>query len=305
MKKTSPLVLLVLATLLWGGNFVIGRAVTGSLPPVTLSFFRWCTALVVFFPFAWPFLKKEWRQIKKYWPIVILMAVTGVAGFNTLVYIALNYTTSINASLVNSMTPIIIYILSFFILKEHLNRNQMIGTMISIVGVFFIISKGSLANLLAFSFNLGDIVMIGAVVCWSIYSIFVKQYAGKLPSYSTFFVTIVLGIMMLFPFLLIEIADEKTEIIWSTSSILSVLYVGIFASIVAFISWNTAVAEIGANKAGIFLNLIPVFATVFAILFIGESLAWFQITGGAFVIIGVYLSTRRPSKSLVNEQTAS
>ena len=304
MKRPSPLVLLVLATLLWGGNFVIGRAVTGSMPPVALSFFRWCTALVVFFPFAWPHVKKEWRQIKQYWPIVLLMSITGVAGFNTLVYIALNHTTSINASLVNSMTPIMIYMLSFFMLKEHLNRNQMIGTLISIIGVLFIISKGSLANLLGFSFNIGDIVIIGGVICWSIYSIFVKQYAGKLPSYSTFFVTIALGIIMLVPFLIMELYNEQTQIIWTLSSILSVLYVGVFASIVAFISWNTAVAEMGANKAGIFLNLIPVFATLFAIIFIDERLAWFQITGGAFVVIGVYLSTRRPSKSRIKE-TAS
>lgn len=305
MKKPSPFILLVLATLLWGGNFVIGRAVTGSLPPVALSFFRWCTALVVFFPFAWPFLKKEWRQVKKHWPIVLLMALTGVAGFNTLVYIALNYTTSINASLVNSMTPIMIYMLSFFMLKERLNRNQMLGTFISIAGVLFIISKGSLSNLLGFSFNFGDIVIIGGVICWSIYSIFVKQYAGKLPSYSTFFVTIALGIIMLFPFLLIELANEQTVIIWSTSSLLSILYVGVFASIVAFISWNSAVAEIGANKAGIFLNLIPVFATVFAIIFLNERLAWFQITGGAFVVVGVYLSTRRAVKNHVKEKIVS
>jgi drug/metabolite transporter (DMT)-like permease len=292
MKNIHPYVFLVLANLLWGGNFVIGRAITSSLPPFTLSFLRWCTALIVFLPFAWPLLKKEWGAVKRQWPIVLIMALTGVAGFNTLLYIALHYTTSINASLVNTSTPIIIYILSFFILRERLNGNQIIGTLLSLAGLLFILSKGSLAVLLAFSFNLGDIIVVAAVVCWSIYSILIKRYAGKLPGYSTFLICIILGIVMLLPFFLGEITNPNTHIVWSTSSLLTVLYTGVFASIVAFISWNTAVAKVGANKAGIFLNLIPVFAAAFAVLFIGEKVSWYQAAGGIFVILGVYISTR-------------
>ncbi|WP_262421872.1 DMT family transporter [Bacillus aquiflavi] len=253
MKKTSPYILLVLATLLWGGNFVIGRAISSHIPPFTLSFLRWCTAFIVFFPFAWPFLKKEWNQIKKYWGIVVLMAFTGVAGFNTLLYIALHYTTSINASLVNTSTPIIIYILSFFILRERFQQHQLFGTILSVSGVFFILSKGSLMNLVAFTFNVGDLIVIGAVICWSIYSILVKQYASRLPGYSTFLLSIAFGIVMLFPFFIYEITSSNVQIVWSLQSISAILYIGVFASIVAFIAWNTGVVQLGANKAGVFL----------------------------------------------------
>ena len=131
MNRIPPVVLLIIATILWGGNFVIGRAVANDLPPFTLAFFRWCVALIVFLPIIYTALKREWPQIKKHWAIVLVLGFTGVASFNTLVYIALHYTTSINASLMNMLTPVIIYILSFFFLKEKLNRNQIIGTVIS------------------------------------------------------------------------------------------------------------------------------------------------------------------------------
>jgi drug/metabolite transporter (DMT)-like permease len=304
MKKVNPYVLLIAATLIWGGNFVIGRAITSSLPPVSLSFLRWCTAFVIFLPFAWPFLRKEWHILKKKWHIVIFMALTGITGFNTLLYIALHYTTSINASLVNSTTPIIIFILSFFFLGERLNAKQVAGAMLSILGLSFIISKGSMDVLLRFSFNLGDLIVIAAVVCWSIYSLLIKQFAGRLPSYSTFTVSMVLGIFILFPFFLWE--TQTADIVWSTGTILTILYTGIFASIVAFMSWNTAVERIGANKAGIFINLIPVFAALFAVLFINETLAWYQAAGGALVIFGVYISTRQTkrekTKSMAREK---
>jgi drug/metabolite transporter (DMT)-like permease len=262
------------------------------MPPFTLSLLRWCTALIIFLPFAWPHLKKEHAQLKKNWHILILMSITGIAGFNSLLYLALHYTTSINASLVNTSTPIVIYILSFFILREQLNRNQMIGTVLSLAGLFFILSKGSLAVLVNFSFNFGDFIVLAAVVCWSIYSILIKRYTGILPGYSTFLVCIAVGILVLLPFAFYETFILNIPIVWSNSSVFTILYTGVFASIVAFISWNTAVVRVGANKAGIFLNLIPVFAVIFAVLFIGEKIMWFQLAGGLSVIAGVYLSAR-------------
>ncbi|MFS0574661.1 DMT family transporter [Sporosarcina sp. 179-K 3D1 HS] len=294
MNKVPPFVLLVFATILWGGNFVIGRGISSELPPFTLSFLRWCTAFLLFLPIAWVPLKRDWRQMKEHWPTVVFMSITGVASFNTLIYVALHYTTSINASLMNTSTPIIIYILSFFFLKEKLTRNQLIGTFISLLGVLFIISKGSFESLLQFSFNQGDLIVIIAVICWAVYSLLVKQYSMRLPGSPTFLVSIFLGMIMLLPFFLYETANPDIVITWSLHSIAAILYTGIFASIVAFVCWNTGVIRLGANKAGIYLNFIPVFATVFAVLFIGESLQLFQVIGGLFVILGVFLTTREP-----------
>lgn len=289
--KFPPQALLVFATLLWGGNFVIGRAVAGDIPPITLAFLRWIVAFLVFFPIAYSRTKKEWPMLKKHFGAVIILALTGVAAFNTLVYIGLHYTTSINASLMNSSTPIIIYILSFLFLKERLTKFQLFGTLLSLAGVLFIISGGSFESLFAFSFNKGDIIVLVAVFCWSIYSLLIKKYAGKLPGYSTFLVTIALGALMLLPFTVYELLTTSQAIIWGTSTIGAIFYVGIIASIVAFLSWNTGVVALGANKAGIYLNFIPVFATIFAVLFLDEKLLVAQVVGGIAVIAGVFITT--------------
>ncbi|SOC40042.1 DMT family transporter [Ureibacillus acetophenoni] len=290
--KFPPHLLLVVATILWGGNFVIGRAVTGEIPPFTLALLRWCLAFLVFFPIAFKHAKRDWLQIKQHWPIVIVLAFTGVASFNTLVYIGVYYTTSINASLMNSLTPIFLYILSFVFLKIKVTRNQIIGTAISLTGVLFILTKGSFENLINFKFNIGDLIVIVAILCWSIYSLLVKQYSDRLPGFSTFLVSIGIGAIMLIPFSAYEIATLENPIVWSGKIIGAILFLGIFASIVAFLSWNKGVVSIGANRAGIFLNLIPVFATIFATIFIGEQLYLAQIIGGLAVIGGVILTNR-------------
>ena len=289
--KFPPQLLLILATLLWGGNFVIGRAVSGDIPPITLAFLRWIVAFLVFFPIAYNRTKKEWPALKQHWSAVIVLALTGVAAFNTLVYIGLHYTTSINASLMNSSTPIIIYILSFILFKERLTKFQIIGTLISLAGVLFIISGGSLQSLFSFSFNKGDLIVLIAIVCWSVYSLLIKKYAGKLPGYSTFLVTIAIGAIMLLPFTVFELLTTSQTIVWNASTIGAIIYVGIIASIVAFLSWNTGVVSLGANKAGIYLNFIPLFATIFAVLFLKEQLLLAQVIGGIAVIAGVFVST--------------
>lgn len=294
--KFPPQALLVFATLLWGGNFVIGRAVAGDIPPITFAFLRWLVAFIIFLPIAYHRTKKEWPMLKQHFGAVILLALTGVAAFNTLVYIGLHYTTSINASLMNSTTPIMIYILSFLLLKERLTRFQAIGTLVSLTGVLFIISGGSLESLLAFSFNKGDLIVLAAVFCWSVYSLLIKKYAGKLPGYSTFLVTIAIGALMLLPFTTYELLTTPQTIEWSISTISAILYVGIVASIVAFLSWNTGVIALGANKAGIYLNFIPVFATIFAVIFLNEQLLIAQVVGGIAVIAGVFISTIRKTQ---------
>lgn len=295
MNRFPPVLLLIFATLLWGGNFVIGRAVANEISPFTLAFYRWCTAFIVFLPIIWTSLKRDWPTIRQHLPIVFAMSLTGVASFNTLIYVALHHTTSINASLMNSTTPIFIYILSLIFLKERLSRLQIIGTTLSLLGVLFIISKGSFQSILEFSFNIGDLIVLIAIVCWAIYSILVKQFSNVLPGGSTFLVSIGMGILMLFPFYMYESLQPTIETTWSIASISAILYTGIFASIVAFICWNTGVIQLGANKAGIYLNFIPVFATIFAVTFIGESLELFQILGGILVILGVFLSTKSKS----------
>lgn len=292
MNRIPPHILLILATILWGGNFVIGRAVAPDIAPFTLAYFRWIVALLVFLPIAWTALQKEWSKIRANFGIVLLMSFTGVAVFNTLVYIALHHTSAINASLMNSTTPIVIFLLSFLFIREKLTKKQWIGAGISFVGVLFIISRGSLELITTFSFNIGDLIMVVAVLSWGTYSLLVKQFSNRLPGNATFLVSIMLGILMLTPFFIFEWMTTPNAINWSLGTLGAIIYIGIFASIVAFLSWNSGVVRLGASRAGIFLNFIPLFATIFAIIFIGESVQISQIVGALFVISGVYIATK-------------
>lgn len=292
LNRIHPSILLIISALSWGGNFIFGRAVTDELTPFTLAFFRWVVAFIVFLPFAAPSLKRDWKQIKQYLPVVSLMALTGIAANNTIIYFALHHTTAINASLVNSTTPILIYILSYLFLQERLSKVQLIGTTISLTGVLFIISNGSLKNLLQLSFNYGDLIVLTAAITWSIYSLLLRRYADKLPTQSTFLVNIIIGTIILFPFFIYELLNPSLSYVWSSTSIAAILYTGIFASIVSIVCWNVGVVRIGANKAGIYLNLIPVFSTILAVIFIGETLYLFQVIGGLLVVLGVYLSSK-------------
>ncbi|NSL51963.1 DMT family transporter [Bacillus sp. P2(2020)] len=298
----SPYVLVVLATLLWGGNFVIGRGFAETMSPFTLAFIRW----VVAFLFLLPFAKKELIAMKgfwkKEWKTLFWMSLTGIVGFNTILYIAVHYTTSINASLINAPTPALITLLSFIFLKETVTKRHIIGIILSIIGIVWIVSRGSLEALLSFSINKGEIWMLLAILSWSIYSVIVKKHAHKFPQAGVFLVTIIIGIVILAPFSAYEwITNQPMN--FSLPSIAGYLYVGIFASVIAFLSWNKAVAELGPGKASPFLNLIPVFASIFAILFLDEKITLAQIIGGAIAIFGVLITTgvfaRKPSNTSV------
>lgn len=292
MNRIPPHLLLIVATILWGGNFVIGRAVADDISPFSLAFFRWILALIVFFPIAWPALKRDWSTIRQHVGVVLVISLTGVASFNTLVYIALHYTSAINASLMNSTTPIVIFLLSFLFIQEKLTKRQWLGALISFVGVLFIISRGSLALITSFSFNTGDLLMVVAVLSWGTYSLLVKQFSDRLPQDSTFLLSIMIGIVMLAPFFLYEWMTTPVAVEWSFKTVGAIFYIGVLASIVAFLSWNSGVVKLGASRAGVFLNFIPLFATIFAIIFIGETIQLSQIFGALFVISGVYLASK-------------
>lgn len=291
MTKNYPYFLLVLANMIWGGNFVIGRIGAEYFPPITFSLFRWLLAVAILTPFLVGKLKRDWFVFWRHKWVVIILSVTGVAGYNTLLYYSLHFTTSINASVVNSTTPLVMALMSIFILKEKLSSKQSIGILFSIIGIIFVLSKGSLRTLATFSFNGGDLVVLIAVVSWSVYSIVIKKYSEILPVYTTFYVTSIIGVLLLTPLSLLEFNKGNADVIFTPASLLILLYVGIFASIVAFMSWNIGVAKTGAAKSGIFINLLPVFATIFATVFNGESLMWYQLAGGAIVLLGVLLSS--------------
>ncbi|WP_156324388.1 DMT family transporter [Bacillus sp. FJAT-27251] len=299
-KNSSAYLLLVLANAIWGGNFVIGRLGAEYFPPITFSLLRWGVAFLLLTPFLAKPLMRDFRVLWKHRFILLLLSVTGVAGYNTIIYFSLHFTTSINASLVNSVTPLFIGVFSFFMIKERLSGWQAAGMILSVIGIVFILSKGSWEALQAFRFNPGDLFVLVAVVSWSIYSIVIKKYSKILPAFTTLYVTSFVGILILLPLSLLELSLGEAGVVFNRESLLILGYVGCFASIVAFLSWNSGVSKIGAAKSGIFINLLPVFATLFATLFAGEEFLWYQMAGGVIVLIGVVLSSHKKEASEKN-----
>lgn len=174
-NKTNGFLLLILANMIWGGNFVIGRIGVDFFPPVLFSLMRWLIAFLLLTPFMTKQLKNDWNIIRKHMKILLLLAVTGIAGYNTIIYFALQYTTSINASVVNSTTPLFIAILAVFLLREKLFAHHAAGIILSVFGILFVISKGSVEVFLSWEINAGDFYVLAAVFMWALYSVIVKN----------------------------------------------------------------------------------------------------------------------------------
>ncbi|MDG5790037.1 DMT family transporter [Evansella sp. AB-P1] len=290
--QSLPYLLLVLATFFWGTNFVFSRMIVEEIPPFQLSVMRWVIAAIVFLPFVFKELKHSKEIMKKNWKSLFFMALTGIAGFNTLLYIAMQYTTSINASLVNSTTPLLIVLLSVIFLKEKLIPMQYIGVAVSFIGVFIVITGGNLNAIMTLSINPGDIIVVGAVILWGIYSVLMKKYGVHLPKKSTFIITIYVGIIVLIPFALFERTYAPISLSTvPTEALLGVVYLGIFPSIISFICWNEGVMQIGPGRASSYLYLIVFFTTVLAVLFGGETLGFTQVIGGLFILSGVIVGS--------------
>lgn len=291
MLWKSPYVLLVIATCLWGGNFVVGKIVVSELPPFTLAFLRWGTAFLAVLPFFGRELWRHRRLLFKHWSHVLFLAVTGVASFNTLVYVSVQYTSAINASLVNATSPVVMVLLSPLLLRERFSFMRGIGVCVTLIGVLWIISRGSLSILFDLSFNRGDLWMVLAVLLWALYSIGIKKSAGRFPANALFMATMIPAIVLLAPFSAVEMWLRGETVHVTGMMVGSVLYVGLFASLVAFSCWNKAVSLLGPSRCAGFLSLIPLFSAVFATLFADEAIQSFHLVGAVGIITGLYVTT--------------
>ncbi|MNI22062.1 putative inner membrane transporter YhbE [compost metagenome] len=292
MNGRTSYLLLIVATCIWGGNFVAGKAIVAELPPITLALFRWGIALICLLPW---YGKQAWDariELAKQGKMILALSLTGVVGFNTLTYIAVQYTGSINASLMNSATPILIVIISWLMFRERMKWKAGIGIMLSMAGVIWIIGRGSWSVIGQLSFNAGDLWMLLAVTCWAFYSVGMKKISGLYHSTLLLFSQIAIAIIVLVPASLIELSIRKPTVHYSVGLTAGLLYVGIFASLIAFSAWNRAIRELGPARCAGFLNLIPMFSAIFATLFAGEHIQLYHLIGAIFIIGGVYMTNR-------------
>ena len=294
MKKTTKAyIMLVLATLFWAGNFVVGKiAFIENVPPFSLTFFRWLLVWLILIPFTYKEFFKLRRVILDNFLLLLLLGLTSVGLFNSFIYNALNFTQVINASLFNAVIPVAIILFGLLFKLEKTNKYQILGLIISILGILSIITKLDLNILFTLSFNKGDILMIGAVITWGIYSAFLKKRKFEVSLLTLVHILCTFGLVTLIPQFLFEFSQGKTIII-NDHLIYSLIYLAIFPSIGSYYCWAGAVSIIGANRAGIFLSLIPLFSTILAMIFFDEKFLFFHFIGSVLIILGLLLSNKK------------
>lgn len=289
--RTSAFLLLALANLFWGGNWVIGRALRDAIEPVTLNFWRWLIAALILAPFALPGLAAHRGAIRRSAGLLVLLALTGVALFQTLVYVGLKTTTTVNAILLNSSSPLFMLLCSWAIERERASRRQIAGMLISLAGILVILSRGEPGTLLQLEFHSGDGWILLAMPIWGVYSVLLKRRPPELGGVVFLFLISVAGVMLLAPAFALEVL--RTPQRWPTAGeAAAVLYVAAAASVGAFICWNRGVAVVGANAAGFTMHLLPAFGTVMAMLFLGEAFHAFHAAGVATILAGVIVASR-------------
>lgn len=281
---------LVLTSLFWAGNAIIARLSVGDIGPISLSFWRWCLPCIYLSPFIVLAWKKHWEVIKTHRLQIVTLSILSISTYNTILYQAAQYTTSINITLVSCALPIGILLFTYLLLKDTPTKKQIIGGVISLIGVLTILSSGDIDRLLNIRFNQGDLLMLFAVCCWSLYSVLLKKWPLEIPAFDMFCLFISIGTPMIAPFYFWETCISGSFDL-SMTNITLLAYLAVFPSVLAYIFWNNGVKHIGPGKASLFSYLIPVFTSILAITFLQEALHPFHLIGGLLTFIGLYLSS--------------
>ena len=291
----QPYLLLSITALCWAGNAIVGRLAAGHIPPVTLSFLRWSLAFLIILPFAWKHLRQDWPAIRARLGTMIVLSVTGIGAFNTLQYWALEHTQALNTLLLQSAGPLFVAIWSLILLGVRLTLAQAGGIVLSLTGVLVILLHGDLTALTSIEFNKGDVIFTAALVIFGFYSVLTLR-RPKIHGLSFVGFTFGCGAACLVPLLIWELLTRPVMAL-DAANLLSLFYVAVFPSTVAYLCFNRGVHLIGANRAAPFFHLVPVFGSVMAIVFLGERPQAFHIIGFALVLTGVFVASRRQSRT--------
>ncbi len=292
MHKTKAYFMLVCATLFWACNFMIGKfAHFTNIPPMTLVFFRWLLVWLILLPFTYGEIIKSKDIILKNLPLLLFLSLTSVGLFNSFTYLALVHTQVINASLFNTAIPAIIILICFLLKIEKTNKFQILGLVLSTLGILSIITKLDIEIISSLNFNKGDLIMIGGVITWGLYSSFLKKKNFFIPLLTLVHVLCTFGLIFILPQFLYELYTGQV-IKFDLNLFYILIFLALFPSIGSYYCWAGAVSIIGANRAGIFLSLIPLFSTILAISFYDEKFQLFHLIGAILIILGLFLSNK-------------
>jgi drug/metabolite transporter (DMT)-like permease len=289
----QPYVLLTITALCWAGNAIVGRQAAGHIPPVTLSFLRWGLAFLIILPMAWKHLARDWATIRAELGNMIFLSLTGIAAFNALQYWSLEHTQALNTLLLQSAGPLFVAAWSLILLGVRLTPAQVLGVMLSLIGVLVILLHGNLTALGSIAFNKGDIIFTVALAIFGLYSV-MSLKRPNIHGLSFVAFTFGCGAACLIPLLIFELYTRPLMQL-DTANLLSLFYVAVFPSTLAYLCFNRGVQLIGANRAAPFFHVVPVFGSIMAIAFLGEKPQLFHFIGFALVLTGVFVASRKPA----------
>ena len=293
----SAWMLLVLANLFWAGNIIVGRAILGPVPPVALSFWRWTGAFAVAFWFAWPHLKNDWRVLLAHWKIVLVLAATGMAFFNMIAYVGLAGTTALNVLLLQSSVPLVVTVLAFAFFNERPSAWQLGAVAISLAGVAFVVAHGSVSALRAFHFFRADVWIMVSVVIYGCYIVLLRRRPEVHPL-SFMLAAAGVSAVMMAPFYAWDLS-RGLRIVNNWQDYGGIVYMAVFPSFISYLLFNRGVQLIGSVRAGQSTHLMPIFGSVMAVMFLGESFHLYHLIGVVLIGTGILLAQlkARPSSS--------
>lgn len=287
MHRSAYLFLLI-TTLLWGGNSVAGKLAVDHISPMTLVFLRWVLAVLIMLPIGWRTLREDWPVVRRHWLILAALGASGFTFFNAIFYTALNYTTAINVSIEQAAMPILIIVANFIFFRLRVNWAQIVGVVLTIAGVILTACHGDPQRLLTLELNFGDAIMLVAVILYSGYSVGLRLKPA-MRWQSLMLALSIAALVTSLPFFLWEIAAGKV-IMPDARGWAITLYTAIGASIVSQIFYIRGNELIGANRAGLFINLVPIFGTLLSVLIVGETFHLYQALALVLVLGGISLA---------------
>ena len=292
-KDKTAYIFLILATLFWSGNFIVGKAASlFEIPPFTLNFYRWTFAWLILAPFTLKEIFKKKSYILNNIKLILILGITSITVFNSIVYYSLNFTQVISGVLMISTIPVMIIFFCWVFKIEKTNFYQILGVLFSLMGVVVIVTNADVNKLLNLNFNKGDLWMVVAMLSWAMYSALLRKKKFKLSQISLLQTIISAGLILLLPAYLIEMAlGYRVNI--HLPFILTLTYVVLFPGLASFFFWIKGISIIGSNRSGVFLHLMPIFSTIMAMLIFKEKFMTFHLIGAILIITGIILSSKR------------
>lgn len=286
-----PYLLLSLAVLFWAGNSVVGRAFADEISPLSMVFWRWVIACVILTPLCLKKFIRDWPVLKQHMGYVFLQGFLSITVFNALLYWGLHYTTVINTALIQAAMPVLTLIFSLILLKKGVSKLGIVGIALSMSGVVYVVLQGDLASLKTLEINRGDLLILACMTLWAIYTVLLAKAPQGISRLGLAYGLVLCGLILLVPLYGYDVI-QGARVDVTGETLLAFAYIGVFPSVLSILCWNKGVEMVGANVAGIFLNLMPIFGTVLGIILLGERLQGFHMIGIAFIFCGIWLVTR-------------